>query len=398
MSEVMEQSALATIESRNLATFFTEEDGVERIVSQIEAEARKIAAGLDISTPHGRNEIASLARTKIARSKTALVTAGKKLTEDWRKQTAAVNAECRVIEARLDALRDEVRAPLTAWENAEKERVAAEEAAIEMVANAVIFASEPSSDEITGVLDQMTSFVETRNWALDFKDKASRTWAITKDRLTDMHARAVRREHDARELARLQAIEAEQKRLAAEQAARERDERIAAEAAARAKADAEAEAKRQRQEAAEAAQRERDKAAAEVLAAERQAREAREMAAQAQARAEAAERQREADRIAAERAEAARREEAQRRAETEKAAAVEAERRRAAAEQAAAEAEAKRRAADKAHRQKINGEALADLTAVILALSAPDGTSEPLAKAIVIAIAKGEVRHVRMEY
>jgi hypothetical protein len=391
MSEVMEQSgALATIESKNLAAFFAEPDGIERIVTQIEVDARKIAAGLDISTKQGRDEIASLARTKIARSKTALIAAGKKLTEDWRKQTTAVNNECKVIENRLDALRDEVRAPLTAWENAEKDRVAGHEAAIARLAVHPDNQSL-SSDELRAAISARLE-PEARNWQ-EFHQRALKAQEEAIVILRGYLNAAEVREEEARELAILRAAEAERKRLADEHAARERDERIAAEAAARAKAAAEAEAERHRQEAAEAAQRERDKAAAEVLAAERQAREAREMAAQAQARAEASERQREADRVIAERAEAARREEAQRRAEAEKAAAVEAERRRVAAEQAEAEAEAKRRAADKAHRQKINGEALADIAKAIEAAGSGDA-----AKAIVIAIAKGEVRHVQMEY
>ena len=34
-----------------------------------------------------------------------LIRLGKSLTKGWREQTKAVNAECRVIEERMDALR-----------------------------------------------------------------------------------------------------------------------------------------------------------------------------------------------------------------------------------------------------------------------------------------------------
>ena len=149
MSDVMESTgALALIETTNLVAIFTDEGGVEAIVKRIEADARARAADRDISTARGREEVASLARTKIARSKTALISAGKKLTEDWRKQTAAVNADCKLIETRLDALRDEVRAPLTAWENAEKDRIKAHEAALAAITEGPGYGTVESAAEI----------------------------------------------------------------------------------------------------------------------------------------------------------------------------------------------------------------------------------------------------------
>jgi len=103
---------LETMPNRtDLAIFFTEPGGIDAILARIEKEAKAEAAGLDISRDGDRKKIASLARTKIARSKTALVEAGKKLTEGWRKQTQEVNADCNKVEAFLDALRDEIRSP-----------------------------------------------------------------------------------------------------------------------------------------------------------------------------------------------------------------------------------------------------------------------------------------------
>lgn len=48
------------------------------------------------------------------------------------------------------------------------------------------------------------------------------------------------------------------------------------------------------------------------------------------------------------------------------------------------------RAADKAHRARINGEALAALVTV--------GLDEVTAKSVVIAIARGEVPHISISY
>ena len=75
----------------------------------------------DLSTDKGRKEIASLAY-KVARTKTAIDDAGKKLNEQARAQISAVDESRREIRKQLDDLKDEVRRPLTEWEDAEKQR------------------------------------------------------------------------------------------------------------------------------------------------------------------------------------------------------------------------------------------------------------------------------------
>ena len=273
MSEVMEPSAVALIEpTTNLALVFTGDGGVDAILTKIETDARALAADLDISTEKGRKEIASLARTKIARSKTALIDAGKKLTEDWRKQTAAVNADCRIIEARLDALRDEIRAPLTAWEQAEKDRVAAHDRAITDIEALASGLEGLTAEQIRERL-KAPPLTEARNWQ-EFQQRASRTilstGAILKVALRDAEQRAA----EAAERAAREAQEAEERRLAALEAQRIREEQIAAHAAEKARQEAEAKAEMER--LAAHAKAEADRRAAEAKAeAERQAIEAR---------------------------------------------------------------------------------------------------------------------------
>lgn len=87
----------------------------------------------DISTAKGRDAIRSLS-AEVASSKVTLVKLGKSLTEDWRAKTKAVNAECNMIEERMDALKEQVRKPLTDFENAEKARVSGHERALEELA------------------------------------------------------------------------------------------------------------------------------------------------------------------------------------------------------------------------------------------------------------------------
>lgn len=381
MSEVNEapNSALVTIETTDLVAVFTETNGVEAILKRLEADARARAAGLDISTPNGRQEIASLARTKIARSKTALLSAGKKLTEDWRKQTAAVNADCKLIETRLDALRDEVRKPLTDWENAEKARIAEHEAALAAITEAPDYGQAESATEIQTRLDALLNY-PARDWQ-EFAQRAERAIAAEIERTRTLLKAAQQREAEAAELARLRAEEERRRQEEAERQRKEREARIAAEAAERAKREAEEKAERERLAAERKAQAEREAAA-------RREREAQEAVERAEAARKAAEERAERMRL-----------EAERRAEQERQAAVEAERRRAAEEAERERREAEARARNVAHKKQVNGAAL---SALVLAISgAHSGTHEEaaaIAKAVIVAIATNSIPHVTIQY
>jgi hypothetical protein len=64
---------------------------------------------------------------KVARSKTYIDNAGKDLVAELKALPKQIDESRRVVRERLDALKDEVRRPLTEWE-AEQERIKAEEA------------------------------------------------------------------------------------------------------------------------------------------------------------------------------------------------------------------------------------------------------------------------------
>lgn len=335
--------------------------GVDDILGKIEREVRSVAT--DISTADGRASIASLAY-KVARSKTALDEMGKELVADLKAKTGAVDAERRRIRDRLDALKEDVRKPLTEWENADKQRVDAHEQTIAAIAGTVDFGfNEPSLDEINRRLE----FVENeyaRDWE-EFKKRAADARETTVGTLQKLREQTVKRAAERAELERLQ-------REAAERAQQERDAKIAADAAEKAKQEAEAKAKREAEEAAAKANAERARVEQEK--------------AEAVARAEKSE----ADRIAAAQKADGERLEALAKAERDKAAAIEAERARVAAEQAKAAAEQAARDADKKHRGKINGE----VRDAIVEL----GVTAEHAVAVVTAIAKGAIPHVKISY
>lgn len=295
MSEVTD---LVVIEKQNAMVVFTTKEQIDLIIEAIEKEARSLVP--DVSTRKGRDAIASMAH-KVARSKTYIDNAGKDLVAELKALPKQIDESRRIVREQLDALKDEVRRPLTEWE-AEQERIRVEEAWNAMHEEALVM--NKMFD------DQLAAQIEAdHEMALLMNEKFDR------DR--------------------------EEQRRQAEQAQRERDERLKQEAAEQARRDAEA---KHKAEIEAAARREAEEKARAELA-ERQRIEAEQRAAREKQEAEArAEREKaeavEAERLKAKQAEAARLAEEQRKAEEEA-----------------------RRTADKEHRRTVNRRVIADLIA-----------------------------------
>lgn len=257
--------------------------GVDAILAKIEAEARP--AKIDIETKAGREAIASAAY-KVARSKTVLDDMGKELVAEWKKQSAAVDADRRKLRDRLDTLKDDIRKPLTDWENAESTRVEQHEAALATITAMLALAGERSADEIQSLLVDLGDIAQ-RDWQ-EYEERAVSTVDHVREGLRKELATAKQREADRAELEQLRAAQAERDRV-------DNEARIAREAADAARQEAEAKA------AAEAKRLQDEKQAAEQRAkdAERRAEEAaqaeRDRIAAAQAVEDAATRKREAN-------------------------------------------------------------------------------------------------------
>lgn len=295
MSEVTD---LVVIEKQNAMAVFTTKEQLDPIIEAIEKEARSLVP--DVSTRKGRDAIASMAH-KVARSKTYIDNAGKDLVAELKALPKQIDESRRIVRERLDALKDEVRRPLTEWE-AEQERIRVEEAWNAMHEEALVM--NKMFD------DQRAAQIEAdHEMALLMNEKFDR------DR--------------------------EEQRRQAEQAQRERDERLKQEAAEQARRDAEA---KHKAEIEAAARREAEEKARAELA-ERQRIEAEQRAAREKQEAEERARREKEEAVAAER----------RRLEEEESA-------RRSEEQRKVEEEA-RRAADKEHRRTVNRRVIADLIA-----------------------------------
>lgn len=331
---------MVEITDANALDVFTDADAVKPIIAAIAAEAAKCKA--DTSTATGRKTIASAAY-KVAQEKTRLDAIGKKLVDHHKEIPKKIDATRKFLRDALDKIRDDVRAPLTAWETAEQERQDRIKAALAEFVAAATISHDATSADLAKRLDELKREAITEQFWNEFVGQAveARDKAIA---VVEQALRAAKaREAQQTELERLKAEAEARARI-------EREERIAREAAEKAKAEAEARAEREKRAAEEAARREREAAEKRELELTLAAEQAERRAAEAEARA----------------------------------------RHQAEQEKARAKAEAEAREADKAHRARVNVEARDALIAL--------GLTKELAEMCITAIAKRSVPHVAINY
>ena len=354
-------SELAIIEiAPDLAPSIYVENGLDKFLEQIREGVNEVP---DLSTAKGRARIASLA-AQVSRSKTAVEKPGRDYLKRLKEQPKVVEAELRRFVTECDQLRDEVRRPLTEWEDAEKARTEElQQRLVDLRALADVIDTAgnylPSAD-IQQRIQEAKSVVLDDSW----QERAAEAGVANDSTIQQLEASlavAKKREHEAAELERLRKEAEEKARL-------EREEAIRREAAEQAKRDAEARAR------------------AEIDAAAR--REAEAMAATERAEREKIEAQQKGEREAKAAAE---------KAEQEKNAAIAVERRRQEEAEAARLAEQKRisdeearRAADKEHCRTINRQVIADLVA--------QGIPTEWAEKCLVSFASGKVSGQTIKY
>lgn len=350
ISEV-ESGELVVVKDIDIPALF-KEDGCDPIIEGLKKKAAEFEG--DIETAKGRKAIASFAR-KFSTSKAYLDKLGKALSDEYREKIKPINAERNKIEACCDELRDEVRKPLTDWENAEKKRVADIEERIHTIEDFIdvqLVLSLTSAD-VKGAMDKINAIIVDESFE-EFELAATKAKA---NAVTQLEAKFIVLQNAEKGKAEAERLEKE--RLETER--EEREKKIAKEAA--------------------------EKATREVKA---KAKEKEAKSKQAIIDAKAATEKAECEKKEAEAKAAKEKKEAAEKAEREKEAAVEEEKQRQ-ADQIKADKEAEeKRQANKRHRNKIHKEVKASLL--------EHGVSEEDATIFVTMVKDGLVKHIKIDY
>ena len=241
MSEIMD---LVVIEKKNAMAVFTNNDQLDPLIEAIEKEARSLVP--DVTTKKGRDAIASMAH-KVARSKTYIDNAGKDLVAELKALPKQIDESRRVVRERLDALKDEVRRPLTEWE-AEQERIKAEEAMLALHVEALAM-NEDFDRQLASRIESDHEMALLMNDAFD-REQTEKKAEAERQRIF-REEEMVRR---AEEKAKREAAEQAQREIDAA-AAREREAILAKERAEREQREAAERAEREKQAAVEAERR-----------------------------------------------------------------------------------------------------------------------------------------------
>ncbi|MBL0509887.1 hypothetical protein [Aeromonas caviae] len=352
------QTHLVVIEPTTAVALFTEGQGVAELLADIRQKATSLVP--DTTTAKGRKEIASIAHA-VARTKTYLDGLGKEQTDKFKEIPKRIDANRKQIRDTLDALKDEVRAPLTQFEAAEEARVAALQSRLARLNELGSSASiEIAAADLQVMLNEVEQNALDDTWQ-ELLPQATVAKELAAKRLGEALAARQKYEAEQAELEQLRQKQAEQDRI-------DRERLIAEQAAEQARREEE---NRQRLEREAAQHREQ---------------EAQRQALVAQQAAEQARRDSEASEMARQQAEA----NAARQAEEAAARAAEQERQRIADEQRQKDAEDAARAADMEHRRTINNAILMDMMGL--------GIEEEKAINLIKHIAGNKIDHLTINY
>ncbi|MDX7805764.1 hypothetical protein SJS53_03350 [Aeromonas caviae] len=352
------QAQLVVIEPTSAVALFTEGQGIAELLADIRQKATSLVP--DITTAKGRKEVASIAHA-VARTKTYLDGLGKEQTDKFKEIPKRIDANRKQIRDTLDALKDEVRAPLTQYEAAEEARVAALQSRLARLNELGSSASiEIAAADLQVILQEVEQNALDDSWQ-ELLPQATVAKELATKRLGEALAARHKYEAEQAELEQLRQKQAEQDRI-------DRERLIAEQAAEQARREEE---NRQRLEREAAQHREQ---------------EAQRQAQVAQQAAEKARRDSEASEMARQQAEA----NAARQAEEAAARAAEQERQRIADEQRQKASEDAARAADMEHRRTINNAILMDLMGL--------GIEEEKAINLIKHIAGNKIDHLTINY
>ena len=275
---------LQVLDQNVIVQAFATQGGSLLLVDRIAEEVRKHVP--DVTTKKGRDAIGSLA-AKVSKSKTIAEKYAKDLVAEEKARIKLVDDDRIQFVKRMDALRDEILAPRDAWEQAEKDRVAKHENAIESIKNNACYYIDTTLVE----LKQSLAFAEQVVVDESFEEYQEQAKIAKYEAIELLRVAVASREKYEAEQAELERLRiAEQQRIQ-----QEREAQIARESAEKATREAEEkarfEAERVQREKLEAEQREArlkaEKEAAELRAQQAAENERKRIEAEQFAQAEA---------------------------------------------------------------------------------------------------------------
>jgi hypothetical protein len=230
---------------------FFQSETVDSVLGQLEEEAKNFVG--DPTTAQGRKEIISFAR-KFSSTKAMIEKAGKSYVADLKALPKLIDAERKKIKEKCDALRDEVRRPVTEWESIRKE-----------VDGLIIRLNGLHNESVADNSCQLAERVEkllvydVSGIVEDKKEEFTAALESATDRLVGLLFEKVNTENEKEELERLRREEearvAKEKQQAAIKEAEERAKREAEEKARAEKLEAQLAKERAEREAQEARER-----------------------------------------------------------------------------------------------------------------------------------------------
>lgn len=256
----MSEKGLAVIETTDVPALF-KEGGCDPILQKIKDEVSKFEP--DTSTATGRKEIASLAH-KVAKSKTYIDGVGKDLGNDYKVKLDSINSERKKVRDTLDELKEEVRKPLTEWEEIEKQRISDIQARIRSFEE-YLEIEHINSEDIANTLKNIKDVFTIDDSFEEFAVEASKAKDFI---VTQLEAKFIVVKNEEKEKAEAKAKEErlEKERLETERKAQEkREEEIAEKAAKQATKNAEEKARIQAEEKEAEEQAEKDRLERETL-------------------------------------------------------------------------------------------------------------------------------------
>lgn len=224
-------TAIALPAPKVLETILKDTTATTALLAKITAAGDSEFGGLTPDTEKGRKALIALS-AKASSTKAEATRQAKALTEQWRKDTASVNAGRKILEDGLAAARDKWRAPVSEWEAAQEARKERHRKALEAFAPERTEWSMASVD-IAAIIAEVEAIVPDDSWD-EFQDMAATARENALKKFEADRSMAQKREEQESELARLRAEKIEREeadRIRAEAEAKAAEEKAAAERA-----------------------------------------------------------------------------------------------------------------------------------------------------------------------